>query len=101
LAQASSGQNFASAAVTVLANVDAEPYAGPAAVKDKLLAQLTGAVRWQQCCEAMLAGGVKRFYEIGPGKVLAGLMRRIDRQADVVRLGGRDDIESLAGVQNV
>lgn len=79
----------------VLANVDAAPYAGPSDVKDKLLAQLTGAVRWQQCCEKMLADGVETFYEIGPGKVLAGLMRRIDRKANVEKINSKDAIEAL------
>jgi [acyl-carrier-protein] S-malonyltransferase len=99
LAQAIEGVDFSDAGeLTILANVDAAAYASPADVKDKLLAQLTGAVRWQQCCEAMLADGVDSFYEIGPGKVLSGLMRRIDRKASVTRLNGKDDIEKLAGV---
>ncbi len=81
----------------VLANVDAAPYASASEIPAKLLAQLTSAVRWQQCMERMLADGIERFYEIGPGRVLAGLMRRIDRKADVIVLNGADDIRRLAG----
>lgn len=88
-------QGFADPAQTVLANVDAAPYSGPASVKDKLLAQLTGAVRWQQCCQAMLDDGVEQFYEIGPGKVLGGLMRRIARKTPVTQVGTKEQIESL------
>ncbi|NBB95467.1 MAG: ACP S-malonyltransferase [Planctomycetes bacterium] len=99
IGQAIEGVSFNDAgAATVLANVDAAAYSGPADAKDKLLAQLTGAVRWQQCCEVMLADGVETFYEIGPGKILSGLMRRIDRKANVERLNGKDGVEKLAGV---
>jgi [acyl-carrier-protein] S-malonyltransferase len=83
--------NFADGSMTVLANVDAEPYPGPDAVADKLLAQLTGTVRWRACCQALIDGGIDTFYEIGPGKVLRGLMRRIDRKANVILLGSTND----------
>lgn len=94
-AQPGYAQGFASTTTVVLANVDAAAYDDPAGVKDKLLAQLTGAVRWQQCCEKLLANGVEQFYEVGPGKVLTGLMRRIDRKTTVNRLGTKADIEQL------
>ncbi len=72
--------------IPVLANVDAEPYTDASQIPVKLLAQLTGAVRWQQCMERLIADGVETFYEIGPGKVLAGLMRRIHRRADMTTI---------------
>jgi [acyl-carrier-protein] S-malonyltransferase len=94
LSEAIAGVDFRPAeGKTILANVNAKSYAGPADFAEHLLAQLTGAVRWQQCCEAMLADGVDTFYEIGPGKVLAGLMRRIDRKAKVVVLNSKDALE--------
>jgi len=86
---------FASPATRVVANVDARPYAAAAEVQDRLLAQLVRPVRWQQCCELLLAEGVETFYEIGPGRVLAGLMRRIHRKAKVTCVGGVQAIEEL------
>ncbi|HAU36848.1 MAG TPA: [acyl-carrier-protein] S-malonyltransferase [Phycisphaerales bacterium] len=97
-ADPSDGQDFASAGVQVIANVDAQAYACPACIKGKLLAQLTGAVRWQQSMEGLLAAGVEKFYEIGPGRVLAGLMRRIDRKAAVVSVNSRETLEKLAEI---
>jgi len=87
---------FATPMVPVIANVDAAPYSGAEDIKTKLLAQLTSPVRWQQSMEFMLAEGVEKFYEIGPGRVLAGLMRRINRRADITSLNCRGAIEKLA-----
>ncbi len=90
--------DFAEPKAAVIANVDARPYENADRIKDKLLRQLTSPVRWQQSMEFLLAEGVEKFYEIGPGRVLAGLMRRIDRRADVVCINGREMIEKLAEV---
>ncbi|MCJ7728744.1 MAG: hypothetical protein MUO27_02515, partial [Sedimentisphaerales bacterium] len=57
--------------------------------------QLTGAVLWQKCMERLIADGVTKFYEIGPNKVLMGLMRRINRKAIVF------NISSIAGLKGV
>ncbi|MFA6134852.1 MAG: ACP S-malonyltransferase [Phycisphaerae bacterium] len=80
----------------VVSNVDARLYRGAGEIKAKLLGQLVGSVRWQQCMEYLLAQGVERFYEIGPGRVLAGLMRRINRKADVVCVNSKEAIEKLS-----
>ena len=69
---------------------------GTLAADGGLLEQLTSPVRWQQSMEYLLAQGVRRFYEIGPGRVLAGLMRRIDRKAEVVCLNSKEAVEELA-----
>jgi len=82
--------------VPVLANVDAAAHGGPADIRDKLLAQLVSPVRWQQCMESLLADGVEQFYEIGPGRVLTGLMRRIERRANCTCINSRETIEKLA-----
>jgi [acyl-carrier-protein] S-malonyltransferase len=95
LANPAFGQDFAAATTQVVANVDAQPYACEACVKGKLLAQLTGPVRWQQSMEYLLAQGVERFYEIGPGRVLAGLMRRINRRTEVINVNSKETIEKL------
>ena len=90
------GQEFASVQTRVIANVDAQPYCCEGSVSGKLLAQLTDAVRWQQSMEMLLKAGVEQFYEIGPGRVLAGLMRRIDRKAQMVCVNSKESIEKLA-----
>jgi [acyl-carrier-protein] S-malonyltransferase len=96
LAKALEAVAFREPRSAVVANVDAQPYAGAAEIPAKLLAQLTSAVRWQQCVEFLLAAGVETFYEIGPGRVLTGLMRRIQRRADITSLNSREALEELA-----
>ena len=67
--------------VPVVANVDAEPNSDPARIKDLLVRQVTGAVRWEQTVQRLVADGVTRAYELGSGMVLAGLVKRIARRA--------------------
>ncbi|MGO1242806.1 MAG: ACP S-malonyltransferase [Sphingobacterium sp.] len=61
-------------------NVDAKAYTDPAAIKANLIAQLTGAVRWTQTVQNMLADGAEAFVEVGPGNVLQGLVKKVDRK---------------------
>ncbi len=65
----------------VIANVTAEKTTEAEKIKDNLLKQLTSSVRWQETMENMLEDGVEIFVEVGPGRVLKGLLRRIDRSA--------------------
>lgn len=65
--------------VPVIGNTQAQPLSSVAAIRAELAAQLTGSVRWTASMQTMLAAGVTRVVEIGPGDVLVGLMRRIDR----------------------
>ena len=68
-------------------NVDASPSVDPAAIRQKLIDQLTGAVRWSQTIVAMQADGVDAFVEVGgKGGVLAGLIRKVDRKLSVTQL---------------
>lgn len=62
-------------------NVDAKAYTDPAKIKENLIAQLTGAVRWTQTVQHMLADGAEAFVEVGPGNVLQGLVKKVDRLA--------------------
>lgn len=71
----------------VIANVDAAPHAGPAGIRKALRRQVTEAVRWQQSVEGLIAQGFDRFIEIGPGRVLTGLMRKIDRKIKTLNVG--------------
>nr|BFF39816.1 ACP S-malonyltransferase [Tenacibaculum mesophilum] len=64
---------------SVYQNVVAKAVTNPAEIKENLIAQLTAPVRWTQCVQAMIADGGTEFVEVGPGKVLQGLMRKIDR----------------------
>ncbi len=79
----------------VVSNVDARPYDSADAINAKLLAQLTSPVRWAGCMEFLRDQQVAAFYEIGPGRVLAGLMRRIDRRADFTCVNSADSLEKL------
>ncbi|EEI94248.1 [acyl-carrier-protein] S-malonyltransferase [Sphingobacterium spiritivorum ATCC 33300] len=61
-------------------NVDAKPQTDPAVIKENLIAQLTGAVRWTQTVQHILSDGAEAFVEVGPGNVLQGLVKKVDRQ---------------------
>lgn len=63
----------------VYQNVDAKPYTDPAQIKANLIAQLTAPVRWTQTVQNMLADGVSSFTELGPGAVLCGLVKKVDK----------------------
>jgi len=62
-------------------NIDAKPYTDPAKIKHNLIAQLTGPVRWTQTVMHMLEDGATSFTEVGPGNVLQGLVKKVDRAA--------------------
>ena len=66
----------------VYQNVDARPYKDVASIKQNLISQLTGAVRWAQTIEKMLQDGATSFTEVGPGNVLQGLVRKVDRTVE-------------------
>jgi [acyl-carrier-protein] S-malonyltransferase len=79
----------------IIANIDAEYYRASEIIADGLVKQLTCPILWQQCMERLLADGVEKFYEIGPGRVLTGLMRRINRKTKVVNVSGLQAIKEL------
>jgi len=83
----------------VVANVTGAYYEGPVQVPDLLARQVDGPVRWQQGMERLLADGFDAFYEIGPGRVLTGLLKRTDRRVGraAVTVGTVGGIEKLAG----
>ena len=63
--------------VKVIANITADYYTDADAIRQGLVKQLMQPILWQSCMEKLLADGVENFYEIGPGRVLTGLMKRI------------------------
>jgi [acyl-carrier-protein] S-malonyltransferase len=79
--------NFQKPAFPVVCNVDAAPVTEAAAARDALVRQVTGSVKWEQSVRRLVALGVGRFVEVGPGKVLWGLMRQIDRSKPCMTVG--------------
>jgi [acyl-carrier-protein] S-malonyltransferase len=77
----------------VLANVDARPHGGPLEIQEKLVAQVSSSVRWTQTILEFKAQGFTRYIEAGPGKVLAGLVKKIDPTAMVVSVGDPAGLE--------
>ena len=73
--------------VPVVSNVDAAPHADPAEIRDLLVRQVLAPVRWEDSVRAMLAAGVDRFFEVGTGRVLTGLLKRIDRKTPCTAVG--------------
>jgi len=79
LAAAIEATEFGEPTCAVYQNVVAKAVTNPNEIKENLIAQLTAPVKWTQCVQAMIADGGTEFIEVGPGKVLQGLMRKIDR----------------------
>jgi [acyl-carrier-protein] S-malonyltransferase len=79
----------------LVANVTAAALVDPEVIRKSLVAQVTGAVRWRESVEYMSVEGVTRFIEVGPGKVLAGLVRRIAPSATVLSVGMPADFAAL------
>jgi [acyl-carrier-protein] S-malonyltransferase len=86
--------------VPVVANVIAEAISDPQEIKKRLVEQVTGTVRWRECVTYMTANGVTDVYEIGAGKVLAGLAKRIDPSLDATSIGTPADIDAALGQLN-
>jgi [acyl-carrier-protein] S-malonyltransferase len=86
---------FHSPKIPVIANVTAQPLLNTNSIKEELLRQLRYCVQWQKSIEYMMQNGVTTFYEIGPGKVLSGLIKRISAQAQTINISGIEDITQL------
>ena len=81
-------------AVPLIANVLAAPISDPTEIRRRLVEQVTGTVRWRECVARMAADGVTTIYEIGSGKVLAGLVKRIAPGLEAASVGTPQDIEA-------
>jgi [acyl-carrier-protein] S-malonyltransferase len=97
MAEIIAGINFRPPEVPIIANTTAEPLTTGELVKEELLRQLCHCVQWQHSVEYMVANGVATFIEIGPGKVLTGLIKRINRDTKLVNVGSAADVEKSAG----
>ncbi|MCG3126443.1 MAG: Malonyl CoA-acyl carrier protein transacylase [Phycisphaerae bacterium] len=76
----------------VIANLDAQYHGDAAAIRASLYRQVFNPVRWHACMQRLIADGMQTATEIGPGRVLAGLMRKIDRNVKVANIGGAGDL---------
>jgi len=83
LAAAIEATTFNTPVCPVYQNVTASAVTDPTQIKQNLIAQLTGAVKWTQTVEAMVADGASHFTEVGPGKVLQGLVQKVHKEAVV------------------
>jgi [acyl-carrier-protein] S-malonyltransferase len=96
MAEALSQVTMHAPVVPVVANVGAAPLTDPAQIRQSLVAQVTGTVRWRECVGFMAAQGVTRFYEIGAGKVLTGLSKKNAPDATAFAINTPEDIAAAA-----
>jgi [acyl-carrier-protein] S-malonyltransferase len=85
--------SFAAASVPVLTNVDAALTTEPQQLRDALIRQVTGSVRWVESMRRLIEQAPAQFIEVGPGKVLCGLMRQIDRSQKCVNAEDEASLE--------
>jgi [acyl-carrier-protein] S-malonyltransferase len=83
------------ATVLTIANISGEYYRSAEGIVEGLSRQLTSPILWQKCMERLLADGVEEFYEIGPGRVLTGLMKRISRKTKVTNVSDASSLKAL------
>ena len=84
LAAAIEATTFSNPTCPVYQNVTAKAVSNPAEIKNNLISQLTGAVKWTQSVNQMIADGATSFTEVGPGKVLVGLVNKIDKEVETI-----------------
>jgi [acyl-carrier-protein] S-malonyltransferase len=95
MAKALATTDLRAPAVPVIANVSAQAVNAPDDIRDLLQKQVTAMVRWRECVLAMRADGAEQLVEIGAGKILKTLTRRIDREMEAFAVGGIDEIEKF------
>ncbi len=94
--EALAGVDLRSPAVPVVANVEAAPVSDPDRIRANLVRQVTGTVRWRESVAWMAGAGVDRFVEVGAGKVLTGLVRRIAAGVAATAVGTPEDVAAYA-----
>ncbi|PKU68291.1 uncharacterized protein LOC110110726 [Dendrobium catenatum] len=73
--------------IPVISNVDAQPHSNPDKIKNILALQVTSPVQWELTVKTLLGKGLKKSYELGPGKVIAGILKRMDKSAEIENIG--------------
>ena len=96
MAEALADVEISAPAVPLIANVVAGEVTDPEDIRARLVEQVTGAVRWRESVLYMAGAGVTTLYEIGAGRVLTGLARRIERSLEAVSVGTPDEVEAAA-----
>ena len=81
--------------IDIISNVDARPQNQPEIIKNLLIQQIEKPVKWRESVNYMINSGVKKFLEIGPGKVLSGLIKRIDRNVKLNQVNNLNDAKNL------
>lgn len=97
MAEALAGVEIKVPAVPLIANVRADAVTDPDTIRQLLVEQVTGSVRWRESVEAMAAKGVTEFWEIGAGKALSGMIRKIDRALVSKQVGTDADVKAVSG----
>jgi [acyl-carrier-protein] S-malonyltransferase len=87
------GLSFRTPRLELVCNVDAAVVKQAEAGRDALIRQVTGAVKWEQSIRWLISQGVQTFVELGPGKVLLGLMRQIDRSKKCLSVGDESSLQ--------
>ncbi len=95
LAEIVAGIDFNDPAVPVIANTTAQPLTSAGDIKKELIQQLCNGIQWQRSVEFMLGEGVSSFIEIGPGRVLSGLLKRTSRDVNIQNVGDVAAVEGL------
>lgn len=85
--------------IPIVSNVTARPLADADSISDELVQQLRNCIQWQRSVEYMMHNGVTTFCEIGPGRVLSGLIRRINSELQTCNISGNEDIAQLACIE--
>jgi [acyl-carrier-protein] S-malonyltransferase len=96
MAQALKKVDIAAPVVPVVANVVAEAISDPKRIRALLVDQITGAVRWRESVGYMANNGVTDIFEIGAGKALSGMVKRIDRVLSATAVSSPDDVRAVA-----
>ena len=87
--------NFRDADIPIYTNVEGLPVTDKNQIKNALYRQLVSSVKWETSIRNMINDGVSKFYEIGSGKVLTGLIKKIDSEVEVFNISNKDDLESI------
>ncbi|MFQ5626295.1 MAG: ACP S-malonyltransferase, partial [Methyloligellaceae bacterium] len=96
MAEALADVEIKTPAVPLIANVVAGEISGPEDIRARLVEQVTGVVRWRESVVYMVETGVTTLYEIGAGRVLTGLARRIERSLETISVGTPDEVEQAS-----
>ncbi|UCG34851.1 MAG: ACP S-malonyltransferase, partial [Candidatus Omnitrophota bacterium] len=87
---------FKDAKIAIVSNVTAKPHTAAAEIKNNLIEQLVSTVLWNDSMQYLLREGINEFFEIGPSKVLRGLMRKIEPGAKVINIEKKEDLDNLS-----